>query len=389
MEQTPKRILILSASYGAGHNQVSRAVMERVRRRDPEADVEVVDFFQFVSEPINKLTQRLYVQSVRHLPAGYGLFYKQTGHISHDSVVQKQLNQLGKDRLLEYLGDHPADLILCTFPTPAGVLSELKQEKTVGTPVHVVITDYVVHSQWIHPYIERYYVADPSVSEGLESRGIRTDRITVTGIPIREEFSTRIDKSEARRTLDLAEDSPVVLVMAGAFSMLGGLPEIVKVLAKIDVPHQTVVIAGHDKRLEKKLKTITEESRYPARVLGFVEDIKGYMNASDLLISKTGGITVSEALACGLPMVAFNVIPGQEASNCKFLLKNGAARYARDAANLEWVLTRLLTNGAARDKMARAAEALARPYAADDIAAAILAAAAGSEPRLTLTDARG
>jgi processive 1,2-diacylglycerol beta-glucosyltransferase len=388
MSQHAQRVLILSASYGAGHNQVSRALKEGINALKPAAQVDIVDFFQFVSEPINKLTQTLYVQSVRRLPAGYGLFYKQTGHIPHDSALQRQLNQLGKDKLLDYLDQHPADLIICTFPTPAGVLSELKYEGLVNVPVHVVITDYVVHSQWIHPHIDRYYVADPSVSEGLESRGIDPGKITVTGIPIRGEFAEPLSRDDARSSLDLHGEMPVVLVMAGAFSMLGGLPEIVRVLAKLDAPHQTIVIAGHNKKLEKRLESITKDAPYPVRVLGFVEDIKSYMKASDLLISKTGGITVSEALACGLPLVAFNVIPGQEASNCKFLLKNGAARYARDNAHLASVLKRLLSDDAARVRMANAARSLARPNAAGDVAAAVLASSVDPTPDLELTDAR-
>ncbi len=372
MPRRAKRVLILSASYGAGHNQVSRALQEGIKSIDPTTEVDIVDFFQFVSEPFNRLTQTLYVQSVRRLPAGYGLFYKRTGHIPPDSVWQRQLNHLGKENLLDYLDRHDPDLIVCTFPTPAGVLSELKEEGLVDVPVHVVITDYVVHSQWIHPHVDRYYVADGSVGAGLEERGMAPDRITVTGIPIRREFAGRVDRADARTALDLSQEMPAVLVMAGAFSMLGGLPEIVRVLERLEVPHQTIVIAGHDKKLEKRLKTITKNALFPVRVLGFVEDVKSYMSAADLIISKTGGITVAEALACGLPLVAFNVIPGQEASNCKFLLKKGAARYARQPAQLESVLRRLLNEPDALARMSRAAAALARPDAALDVAASIL-----------------
>ncbi len=386
MPRQIKRVLILSASYGAGHNQVSRALQEGIRNIDPTTDVDVVDFFQFVSEPFNKLTQTLYVQSVRRLPAGYGLFYKRTGDILPDSIWQRQLNHLGKERLLDYLARHRPDLIVCTFPTPAGVLSELKEEGRVHVPVHVVITDYVVHSQWIHPHVDRYYVADPSVGAGLERRGIASDRITATGIPIRREFARQRDQSGARATLGLRQDIPAILVMAGAFSMLGGLPEIVRVVERLEVPHQTIVIAGHNKKLEKRLQTITEKAVFPVRVLGFVEDVKAYMDAADLIISKTGGITVAEALACGLPLVAFNVIPGQEASNCKFLLKQGAARYARQPAQLESVLRHLLKEPEVLDKMSRAAGGLARPTAALDVASEILDTVAAYRRDLFVAD---
>jgi processive 1,2-diacylglycerol beta-glucosyltransferase len=366
------RVLVLSASYGAGHNQAARAIQKAVLAKAPSSEVRIVDFFQFVSEPLNRFLQNLYVQSVRHAPLGYGMFYKTTSSITADSWWQRRLNNLGHDRLLDYLTAFEPDIIVCTFPTPAGVLSEMQASSGVKIPVFVVITDFTVHSQWLHPNVDRFFVAADEVAEGLKSRGIDQANITVSGIPIDSVFSRRLDKYEARETLELKPDLPTVLVMAGAFAMLGGVSDVVQILANLEIPHQTVVITGHDERLAARLRGAVGSARHPMVVKGFVDDIHTMMSAADLLVTKAGGITVSESLACGLPLLIYRPIPGQEESNTAFLTRRNAALLARHHDELESSITRLLKDKAILAEMSEAAQRLARPAAASVIADTVL-----------------
>ncbi len=364
----PHRVLVLSASYGAGHNQAARAIQQAIADKAPSTEVRIVDFFQFVSQPLNRLVQNVYVQSVRHLPLGYGMFYKTTSAISADSWWQRQLNGLGRQRLLDYLKVFRPDLIICTFPTPAGVLSEMRIEGSVDVPVFVVITDFTVHSQWLHPNIDRFFVAADEVAEGLQDRGIDRTDITVSGIPVGSEFSRRLGRREAREMLGLRTDLPMVLVMAGAFNMLSGVGDVVQILAEIEIPHQSVIIAGRDERLASKLRDLTGAAKHPVEVKGFVNNVHTMMSAADFLVTKAGGITISEALSCDLPLIIYRAIPGQEESNTAFLARSGAALPTRNYAELESAVRRLLSDRDGLAEMRAAARDLARPDAAAIIA---------------------
>lgn len=366
------RVLVLSASYGAGHNQAARAIQKAILTEAPSSEVRIVDFFQFVSEPLNRLTQTFYVQSVRHMPLGYGMFYKKTSAIASDSWVQRQLNGLGRQRLDDYLKTWRPQAIICTFPTPAGVLSELRLDSAFDIPVYVVITDFTIHSQWLHPNIERFFVAADEVAEGLRVRGVDQDRITVSGIPVGSEFSRRLDKDKAIEKLGLRSDLPLVMVMAGAFNMLNGVGDAVKILADLDIPHQSVVVAGQDERLAARLGALAGSARHPLTVLGFVDDIHTMMCAADLLVTKAGGITVSEALACALPMIIYRAIPGQEESNTAYLSRHNAAVPVRNTEELESAVRRLLSDEPGLAAMRASAHRLARPRAAQVIANNVL-----------------
>ncbi len=374
----PNRVLVLSASYGAGHNQAARAVQQAIINKAPASDVRIVDFFQFVSQPLNRLVQNVYVQSVRHMPSGYGMFYKTTSAISADSWWQRQLNGLGRQRLLDYLKVFRPDIIVCTFPTPAGVLSEMRVEGTVDIPVFVVITDFTVHSQWLHPNVDRFFVAADEVAEGLQSRGIDQADITVSGIPIGPQFSNRLDKEKARGELGLRLDLPLVLVMAGAFNMLSGVGEVAQILAAIEIPHQSVIVAGRDQRLASRLRELTASAKHPVQVTGFVNNVHTMMSAADFLVTKAGGLTVSEALSCDLPLIIYRAVPGQEESNTAFLARHGAAIPTRNYAGLESAVRNLLSDGARLAEMRATARRLARPDAADIIADQVLAAGESS-----------
>jgi processive 1,2-diacylglycerol beta-glucosyltransferase len=366
------RVLVLSASYGAGHNQAARSVQKAILAKAPSSEVRVVDFFQFVSEPLNRFLQNLYIQSVRHAPLGYGMFYKTTSGIAADSWIQRWLNSLGHKRLLDYLAAFQPDIIICTFPTPAGVLSVMLANGTVDIPVFVVITDFTVHSQWLHPNVDAFFVATNEVAEGLKNRGIDQANIKVSGIPIDSVFSRPLDKYEARETLGLKPDLPVVLVMAGAFAMLGGVSDVVQILANLEVPHQAVVITGRDERLAERLRGAVGSARHPIVVKGFVDDIHTMMSAADLLVTKAGGITVSESLACGLPLIIYRPIPGQEESNTAFLTRRNAALLARNHDELESSITRLLKDKTILAEMSESAQRLAQPTAASVIADTVL-----------------
>jgi processive 1,2-diacylglycerol beta-glucosyltransferase len=365
-------VLILSASYGDGHQQAARALAAALQEAKPQLEVEILDFFRFVNPLFNAVTRCSYIQTVRLAPRLYGTFYRLTGNIAPDSVFQRRLNRLGVAKLAHFLDDRRPGLIVCTYPTPAGVLSELRRTGRVRVPVVTVITDNAVHSQWIHSHVDRYLVPCDAVRRGLLDRGVPPGRVAVTGIPINPKFARRRDALALREQWGLAPDVPVVLVMSGAYGMLGGTQDIARLLADFPAPLQAVVVCGHDRRLRQRLEPLARQASRPLHVFGFLNTIDELMAQADLLITKAGGLTTAEALAVGLPMLIYRPIPGQEEENTAFLTRAGAAVAAADLDALASRLRELLTQPERLAELRAAALAVRQPHAAETAARLLL-----------------
>lgn len=366
---------ILSCNYGGGHKRVGEAVAEEWRLQTG-GRAEIVDYFaKFVHPVFDAITKFSYIQSVRWFPLGYGLFYKLTGDIRPDSFVQRVINRMGLERLDRYLRAERPDIVCCVHCTPAGTMSDLHLAGRTDIPCLTVITDYVIHSQWIHPAVERYCVANELVRDGLLARGIPPNRITVTGLPIERKFQGALDRDALRARLGLTTGVAVIAVMAGAYAMLGGILDVVKVLAQFPRPLQALVVCGYDRGLEKQVRERAAGSPHPFHVFGYVDNVEELMTVSDLLITKAGGVTVSEALTKRLPMLVYRPIPGQEEGNTRFLLEQGAALAPRTPAALHEALESLLAHPERLAAMREAAAGLGRPDATPAVVSKLISLA--------------
>ena len=363
------RLAILSCNYGGGHKRVAETVAAEWESRTG-GRAEIVDYFaRFVHPVFDALTKFSYIQSVRHAPTLYGLFYRLTGEIRSDSLTQRFINRMGMDRLERYINAESPDAVCCVHCTPAGTMSDLRLAGRTTVPCLTVITDYVTHSQWIHPAVDRYCVPNDTVRDGLLARGIPGERIVVSGLPIERKFLRPLDRTALRRQYGLKPDVPVVLVMAGAYAMLGGILDVTRALARFARPIQVVVVCGFDQRLEDQVRARAAGSPHPFQVVGYVDTVEELMAVSDVLVTKAGGVTVSEALVKRLPMLIYRPIPGQEEGNTRFLLEHGAAVAPRTPDELVGHLERLLADPARLAAMADAAGSLGRPGAAELVTA--------------------
>jgi processive 1,2-diacylglycerol beta-glucosyltransferase len=360
-------VLLLSAMYGEGHRRAAQAVGLALDELQPALPHWEEDYFEFVDHRLNKLVARTYVLSVRHLPLIWHAFYRGTSRVAPDSAMQRFLNGLGRKRLRHHLEQAMPRVVVNTFPTPAGVLSTLRGKGELSLPNLVVITDYTVHSQWLHPHVDRYYVGSDSVREGMIQRGIPPERILATGIPIHPRFRDLPSRNEARAMLGL-DERPTVLAMAGAYGMIGGFPQIVAELLSEDLPCQLLVVAGRDPQLRAALEALPSDGPTGLRVFGFVEDIEKLYAAADVVFGKSGGLTVTETLQSGLPMLIYRPIPGQEQVNAAFVSDAGAGIWVREPQDLLPAYRRLVQDAELRNQLSFAARRLARPDAAQAIA---------------------
>lgn len=353
------RVLVFSATFGNGHLRAAEAVIEGIRLKQPSAEVIHLDFGDFLSKRVNTMVKNVYSEMIKRTPKLWGRLYYKTSRVQPRSMVQRLLNQLGRNDFLKYIDVFEPDLIVCTYPTVSSILAELRLEEIIHVPLITVITDFTAHSLWVHPGVDRYIVACTEVKEILVSWGIDIQRIHVTGIPISPRFDGSFDSQQIIRKLGLDPALPIFLVMGGAYGGLKSTKRICKKLADSIVPVQSIIVCGKNRKLFRSLEEVSVQSVNPIVRLGFVHNVEELMTVSKLIITKAGGLTVSEALTKHLPLVIFKPIPGQEDGNAQFVQRIGAGHVASSEEELEQLLDYLLNHPEDIEKMReRAAVAL-------------------------------
>jgi processive 1,2-diacylglycerol beta-glucosyltransferase len=226
-----------------------------------------------------------------------------------------------------------------------------------------IVTDFEAHALWMEAAVDLYCVAAEETKGRLVARGVSPEQVAVTGIPVAAKFSVPVQPAEVRKRFGLRDDLPALLVLGGGFGM-GPVAEILRELNKLEKPVQILVVCGRNEELRREVAV--QEHRHPTQVLGFVSNMQELMAVSELIITKPGGLTTSEALAMGKPILVLNPIPGQEAANSDFLLEHGAAIKANRVEDLSFRLSSLLGSPKLA-AMAAAANALAHPNAAREV----------------------
>ncbi|HEX2952419.1 MAG TPA: glycosyltransferase [Bacillota bacterium] len=356
-----KRILILSASIGAGHVKAAEALCQSyVANFSGEACN--LDFFRYSTPLISRWVEQAYYLVTKHTPAVYKLLYEIEDR--PNSPIKKVEAYIGLKKYRAMIESYRPDAIICTHFLPAAVASYMYPKYPI--PNGVVLTDYISHPMWVHANNQMFFVAHEGMVEELKNLGVAEEKVKVTGIPIRPMFSQCLDKRSLREKLHLDPDLPLILLMSGG-NAIGPLDEAAEALAKVNGEFQVVAITGRNRKYFHELKHVFSQTHLRGRVLGFIDNIHEWMAASDLLISKAGGLTVSEALASGLPMLLIRPTPGQEDGNTRFLTDAGAGIYLKNLSELQDAVENLIKNPEILVAMGKQARSIARPNAATEI----------------------
>lgn len=343
MSASAPRVLILSASYGSGHNRVALALASAFAAFG--ARPRVVDHFRELVHPaFDRVSRALYYWILRRTPALWGGAYWLGDQLSVSSPLLLGMNRLGAPKLSRLLREDAPDFVVSVHPTPAGALSELRTRGLTAIPHATVFTDFVAHTQWIHPEVDWYCVPDEPIKNDLMARGVSWERVVVTGVPLAAEFSQPMERATARFALGLSPRLPVVLVMAGSLGSLGRLMTAARVIRSLPVPVQALIVAGRDARLAVRLRRVFQGAESRVRIFTYSDSVSQLMAAADLLVTKAGGVTLAEALAAELPIVCFGSLPGQESRNERFAGMTGVALRARAADDLRRALSLALTD---------------------------------------------
>lgn len=340
------------------------------------ADVTVthIDVLEFVSPLLRTLYTGVYSWLVRHAPALWRHVYQITHRANRAGFVhrlRRWAERINSIRFLREVETIAPDLIVCTHFLPADILSHLIARGSLQCPVWVQVTDFDLHRSWVHEHMAGYFVANDEVAFRLRSHGIPAGQIHITGIPIMPAFSERLDRTGCARELGILPHKMTVLLMGGGAGF-GTVTDIAARLLEAHADLQVIALAGRDNATLAALDDLA--GTYPGRLShhAYTGTIERLMACTDLVITKPGGLTTSEALALGLPMVVIAPIPGQEEHNANFLLERGAALKAFDVLTLEYRIQYLLGNPARLTEMRAAAQALGKPAAASAVLAAIL-----------------
>lgn len=356
-------ILIISASIGSGHNRAANAVAAELKQRYPAAQINVVDFMAGKNSYVNRLVKESYLKLLDISPNIYDLLYRWTQGAQRGSKAKSLVGRIMKRSMAKLVNRYQPDLLVTTHPFPCGAAAQLKAEGRIITPLMAVITDFSVHRMWIYKEVDCYFVAAPELHVQLAEQGIEQERVYVTGIPISTEFAANVDGDLMINKLGLDKQKPIVLIMGGGLG-LGGVKEALMSLERVIMPLQIIVVTGRNSVLRHELKAAADSSCHVTQVLGFTKRISELMAIADILITKPGALTISEALAMQLPMLLYESIPGQEKDNAAWLEANGAATLIREEQDLGSQVTRMLVNEEFRKNIEDRAAKLAKPRAA-------------------------
>jgi processive 1,2-diacylglycerol beta-glucosyltransferase len=374
----PARVLILSAAVGAGHVRAAQAIEKAVRITAPDALVEHIDVLTLTNPMFRRIYGTAYLDLVNHAPHVLGYMYDWMDRprrpkypVDRARVLVEKLN-LGK--LLKMLKLQNSDVIVNTHFLPAELIAMLRKLRKIHTPQITVTTDFDTHRMWVNQPCERYTTATDEGAAYLNTYGVPLEHTVVTGIPIDPVFATPKSRQGCLDAHGLVGDRPIVLQLAGGFGV-GPVAGLFQGILSVQRPLQVIVVAGRNAKVKAQLDSISIPRRHKAAIFGFTDKIDELMNVADLVVSKPGGLTTSEALARGAAMAIVNPIPGQEIRNSDFLLENRAAIKVNNLPTAKLKLEALLSDEKRLEELKCNARRLARPRAAFDVAELALSTA--------------
>ena len=346
-------ILILSASTGGGHMRASKAIEGYMTQQNKDINVKIVDSLLYISPILNKTVTGGYVYLATKTPRLYGKLYDLTNKDHKLANFVTRVNNIFANKLLPLIDDFKPDVIITTHPFPTEMMSRLKSKREINIPLICIMTDYAPHKAWINEKVDAYIVANDDMVGKMVSEGVDSKCIYPYGIPVDEVFFEEKEKQLVLEELGLDRNLPTILMMAGSFGV-NNVFDVYKNIVDIDLDFQIILVTGRNQKLYNNFEDIIGESTKKTKLIYFTNEINKFMQASDIIITKPGGLTVTEALACNIPMAVFDAIPGQEEENAEFLIKHNMAVRIKDGDSCRNAIVELLKDGNKLENMKEA-----------------------------------
>ena len=358
-------ILYLSISAGGGHIKVCESINEEVLKRYPSSTSAIIDAFKYINPVLDKLVVGSYLNTVKKTPKIYGKLYKMSEDGGNIHDFGKTVNKLLSYKIMKLIRRSKASAVVCSHPFPIQMILNIRKKKRINIPVVAVMTDYSIHQLWLHKDIDAYVVAHDFIKYELMLRGIPEQKIHPLGIPVAKEFTLAKNRTDVCKSLNI-KNTFTILIMGGSLGF-GKINEIFKSLLNQKRNLQIIVVAGKNQKLKSQL----EEAIYPkskkVEILGYTKRVADLMTASDIIITKPGGITIAEAIVKNLPIIITSPIPGQEERNAHFLMNTGVAARISEDETINSIIHQVVDNPLRISHMKEIARFLAKPYACPEI----------------------
>jgi processive 1,2-diacylglycerol beta-glucosyltransferase len=367
------RVLILHASVGAGHKRAADAIAAAFARRSP-GQVRVEDVLDHTNPLFREAYAHSYLRLTDKLPALWGYVYEQTDRdfFRFTTELRTIVDGIWVWGLRKLLREYAPDVIVCTHFLPVEVLARRKGRARLSQPLYCVVTDYAAHAFWVYRDVDRYFVATEETQLQLVERGVPEGVIQINGIPVDPQISAPKTMTATREAHGFPLDRPLITIFGGGLEP-ARVRMIVEGLLQQQLNGTLVVVAGRNRALLAELSDLEGTGHTELHKLGFINYVDDLVVASDMVVTKAGGLTVSEVLARGRPMIIIDPIPGQEESNADYLASVGAAISIRLPQHVPFAITQLLADPQRLAAMGESARRFARPRAALDIVETILA----------------
>lgn len=370
-----QKVLVLSASAGAGHIRAAQAIERAFLEAGAAQEVRHIDTLEYTNKIFRNLYAKAYIDMVNKTPEVLGWLYDYLDKPWKNERRRLAFDKLNTRPFVKMLKQYQPEFVVCTHFLPAEIISWLGAKERITSRQAIVVTDFDVHAMWLCHHYEHYFVALDETREHLEKLGIPPSKLTVSGIPIDPVFARHKEKREMRDKYGLRREWTTILVSAGGFGV-GPIEHLMTAILQLKHPAQIIVMCGRNQELKNKIDQVAmslpPNGRLAVKAAGYTTDMDEYMAASDIVLGKPGGLTTSEALAKGLVFVIVNPIPGQEERNSDHLLEDGVAIRCNNLPVLAYKIDRLLDEQSRFAAMRARSIQLARPRAAHEIVARLL-----------------
>ena len=372
-----KKIMIFYAAYGGGHLSAARSIKENIETNYTDVEVLLVDCMEYVNKIVNKVTTTAYSEMAKKAPRRWGKVYwdSQKGPLAQISTTSNNVLSIKLNKLLQ---DFQPDIIISTHPFATQMCAYLKKLDKLDAKIATVMTDYAPHDQWLvfNHYVDYYFVSHEGMKKQLHEKGIPNEKIFATGIPLSNKFLLKYDKSQILESFDLSPDRKTVLFFGGGEFGLGKTQtfNIFKSFVECHENIQIVAIAGKNAKMKESFENLVDElgKHDYVKILEYTDKVPELMSISDLVVTKPGGLTTTESLASGLPIVIINPIPGQEEENATYLEENKVAIWIKKGDNVEEILNNLFENPDKMQEMKLRARLISKKNSTKDICKILL-----------------
>lgn len=372
-----KKILIFYGSYGGGHLSAAKSIRDYIEKNYSDSQVELVDCVEYVNKLFNKLTTKAYKDFSKNARWIWKHLYydSESGSLSR---ICNTINRLMAIKLNRLIQEFQPDLIISTHPFSSQMCAILKEKGKLNCKVATILTDYAPHNQWLvkSEFIDYYFVAQQGMVDDLVSRGVNKDKIHVTGIPLSSRFLQSYNKQKILEDYGLTSDKNTILFFAGGEFGFGNDKTFNRLKAIIDnLPNlQVVAVTGRNEKMKERFDELVKTTRTESniKILSFTNQVPELMSVSDLVITKPGGLTTTESLASGLPLIIIDPLPGQEEENAEFIENSGAGIWVKDSDNIETILLNIFNNPDKLENMKSKARLIAKKNSTQNIVETLL-----------------